>query len=204
MPEAPLLADQRLRDLLDALASKVPAPGGGAAAGLVGATAAATAGMVVAYSLGRKSLAEHQAFLGDASAQLTRARALFLDLADEDAAAYSVLNTLMKLPEDHPDRRAGWDNAVAGAVAPPRAMLAAGAEVLRVCESLCGRTNPHLRSDLGVAAVLAEGAARAAAWNIGANLPLLGMDHRGSVHAEAERLVGEARARAAKIEAWCG
>ncbi len=204
MPETPTpLADQRLRDLLDALASKVPAPGGGAAAGIVGAAAAATAGMVVAYSLGRKSLAEHQPFLEDVSAQLTRARSLFLELADEDAAAYTVLNALMKLPEDHPDRRAGWDAAVAGAIAPPRAMLATGAEVLRVCESLCGRINHHLISDLGVAAVLSECAARSAAWSITVNLPLLGMSHRGSVHAEIERLVGEVRERAAKVEAQC-
>jgi formiminotetrahydrofolate cyclodeaminase len=198
------LGEQRIDEFLGALSAKVPAPGGGAAAGVVGATAAATAGMVVAYSAGRKSLADHQAFLEDAGARLARARALFLMLADEDAAAYTVLNTLMKLPEDHPDRIAGWADAVAGAVAPPRAMLAAGAEVLRLCEGLCGRINPHLRSGLGVAGVLAEAAARSAAWNIAVNLPLLPPDQRGSVRAEAERQVGEARSRAARVEGHCG
>ncbi len=198
------LGEQRIDDFLDALSSKVPAPGGGAAAGLTGATAAATAGMVVAYSSGRRSLADHQPFLEDAGERIARARAMFLMLADEDAAAYTVLNGLMKLPEDHPDRKAGWAAAVSGAIAPPRAMLATASELLRICESLCGRINPHLRSDLGVAGVLAEAAARAAAWNIAVNLPLLPADQRGSVRAEAERQTSDARHRAARVEGHCG
>lgn len=198
------LGEHRIDEFLDQLSAKIPAPGGGAAAGVVGATAAATAGMVVSYSLGRKSLADHQEFLEDCQSRLARARAVFLTLADEDAAAYIVLNGLMKLPEDHPERVAGWAGAVAGAVAPPRAMLATAGEVLRICESMCGRINPHLRSDLGVAGVLAEAAARSAAWNIAINLPLLPIDQRGSVRAEAERQVGDARQRAGRVEGHCG
>ena len=189
--------------LLEALASKAPAPGGGAAAGMLGATAAATAGMVVSYSVGRKSLAEHAAFLRDASDRLARARALFLALADADAAAYTALNSLMKLPEDHPDRAAGWAAAVSGAMAPPRATLAAASDLLRLCEDLCGKTNPHLRSDLAVAAVGAEAAARAGAWNVGINLTLLPEAERGPIKAETDRLVSEARARAGRVEAGC-
>lgn len=192
-----------LESLLDALASKSPAPGGGAAAGLLGATAAAAAGMVVSYSVGRKSLAAHQEFLEDAAGRLARARGLFLELADADAAAYSELNTLMKLPDDDPHRQEGWEAAVAGAMAPPRATLAAASDLLRLLEDLCGKTNPHLRSDLAVAAVGAEAAARAAAWNVGINLPLLPEGDRPAVQAETERLVGEARARAGRVEAGC-
>lgn len=198
------LGQHRIDEFLDALSAKVPAPGGGAAAGLVGATAAATAGMVVAYSVGRKSLADHKEFLEDAGARITRARMMFLALADEDAEAYTTLNELMKLPEGDPVRVAGWAAAVSGAIAPPRAMLATASELLRICEELCGRINQHLRSDLGVAGVLAEAAARSAAWNIAVNLPLLPPDQRGSVRAEAERQTADARHRAARVEGHCG
>lgn len=197
------LGDMPVNGFLEALASKVPAPGGGAAAGVVGATAAAAASMVVAYSLGRKSLADHQAFLEETDAKLTRARALFLTLADEDAAAYAELNRLMRLPEGDPQREAAWAGAVEAAIAPPRSTLAAACELLRLCEGLCGRVNPQLRSDLGVAGVLAEAAARAAAWNIAVNLPLLPPGQRGSVRAEAEHQVSEARLRAARVEERC-
>lgn len=201
MPEP--IASQTCGGLLAQLASKTPAPGGGAAAGVTAATAAALCGMVVAYSLGRKALAEHQGFLEQAAGRLERARAVFLMLADEDAEAYGVLNALMRLPEDSPERAAGWAAAVDGALGPPRATLAGASDLLRLCEDLLGRVNPHLRSDLAVAAVLAEAAARSAAWNVSVNLPLLPDDRRGGVHAEAERLVGDARARAARVEDGC-
>lgn len=197
------IARMPFQTLLESLASKSPAPGGGAAAGIVGATSAALAGMVVAYSIGRKSLSEHQAFLEDAAARLRRARELFLLLADEDAAAYAHLNSLMKLPEDHPDRVAGWVDAVNGAIAPPRTTLAAANDLLRLCEDLLGKTNPYLNSDLAVAAVQAEAAARSAAWNVRINAPSLGDNERRRVLDETDAAVGDARARASRVEAAC-
>jgi formiminotetrahydrofolate cyclodeaminase len=201
MPEP--IGSLSFESLLGALASKTPAPGGGAAAGMAGATACALAGMVVAYSVGRKSLAEHKGFLEDAQGRLARARSMFLLLADEDAAAYEKLNGLMKLPEDHPDRVAGWDGAVEGALGPPRAMLAAASDVLRLCEELLGKVNEHLRSDLAVAAVLAEAAARSAAWNVAVNLPLVDEGRQESIGEEAARLTREAAERAGRVEAGC-
>lgn len=197
------IASMPFQTLLEALASKSPAPGGGAAAGIVGATAAALVGMVVSYSVGRKSLEPHQAFLEDASVRLTRACSMFMILADEDAAAYAHLNTLMKLPEDHPDRVAGWSDAVNNAIAPPRATLAAATDLLRLCQELLGKTNPYLNSDLAVAAVQAEAAARSAAWNVRVNIPSLPQNTQAGVLAETNAMVEDARTRASRIEAAC-
>lgn len=197
------LGAMRLDDLLGALASKTPAPGGGAGAGVIGATAAALGGMVVAYSRGRKSLAEHHAFLEDAADRLTRAAGLFVALAEADASAYTELNRLMKLPEADADRQAGWEAAVQGAIAPPRAMLATACDLLRLLEELPGRINEHLKSDLGVAAVAAEAAARAAAWNVRVNAPLLDERTRAELLAETGARAADASARAARIEAGC-
>ena len=66
----PRLEDLSLADYLGALAAKSPTPGGGAVASTTGATAAALAGMVVAYSLGKKNLAPHQPLLEDAAHRL--------------------------------------------------------------------------------------------------------------------------------------
>jgi formiminotetrahydrofolate cyclodeaminase len=46
-------------------------------------------------------------------------------------------------------------------------------EILRLARDLTGKTSAMLASDLAIAAVLAEAGARAAAWNVRINLPLL-------------------------------
>lgn len=188
---------------LDSLAAKAPTPGGGAASGMVGATACALAGMVVAYSIGKKSLSEHEPVLRDAQSRLARARRLMLDLADEDAAAYGAVNELSRLPEGDP-RRGALAAARCASVQVPLAVLAACADVLRLLESLAPITNRHLRSDLGIAAVLAEGAARASLWNVRVNITdVPSPDGSAGTLEEAEKLLAACAARAACIETAC-
>lgn len=197
-------AAQSVGGFLDQLAAKTPAPGGGAAACMAGATAAALAHMVVAYSIGRKNLADHQPLLESASAALRRARAMLLQLAEEDAAAYALVNELQKLPEDDSRRRSEWGGAVAAAVAAPRAAMAVCMEVLRMTESLAGKSNAYLRSDLAIAAVLAEAAARGAWWNVRINLSLVADEgERGRLSAEGDRACAEAVSVRGRVETAC-
>lgn len=167
------LASLRFDLLLDAIAAKSPVPGGGAVAAASGALAAALAGMVVSYSLGRKGLEAHQDHLAAVQRQLAAARRVLLDLADDDAAAFSAMTELRKAPPTTPDLDARRQEAVWAACAVPLAALAACAELLALIQSLLGATNPNLRSDLTVAADLALGAARASRWNVEVNLPSL-------------------------------
>ena len=179
------MASFRLDELLAQIASKTPAPGGGATACTVGALSAAQAQMVVAYSIGNKSLAEHDPELREAQSRLENTRTLFLEFADEDAAAYGTLNILMKLPEDDPARREQYPRAVKQAIQIPQATLAAALNLLRLYERLATSSNKHLASDLAISAILAESAARAAACNIRINLPLM-TDSRQHAKIEAE------------------
>lgn len=194
---------QTITDFLDELSAKQPTPGGGAAAALTGATAAATASMVVSYSLGKKKLAEHEESNQSSSEQLARARAMFLQLAQEDAEGYGVLNTLWSLDKDDPKRVKEWDGAVAGAIAPPRAMLALAVDLLIRIESIVATTNRMLKSDLGVAAVLAEAAARSAAWNIRINLSLVDDETNKRISDEIDAELARASTLCAEIEQGC-
>ncbi len=189
MHEPTSIANMTLQGFVDRLGSHSPTPGGGAASAVGGAIACAAARMVVVYSLGKKSLAVHQPMLESADRRLHKASAMFLALADEDASAYAVLNEAMALPKDAPDRA---DRVRAGAhlaVAPPMAMLGVGAETAGVIAGLDGRSNKYLRSDLCVAAAGLVGACRGAAWNVRANLPLLGEADRSRVESEAESML---------------
>jgi len=198
------ISDLPVSSLLTSLGARTPSPGGGASAALAGALAAATARMVLSYSIGRKSLAEHEPTLQAAAQSLDRAHALLLELGDEDAEAYERLNATMKLRETDPRRDEDLPRAVAAAIAVPSAVLAAGIDLLRLLETLPGRTNPHLRSDLAVAAVLAEASVRAAAWNIEVNLPLVADEaERKRVGESVRGSVNEAGERATSVERAC-
>lgn len=188
-------------ELLDRIGEKSPTPGGGAVAAAVGTLAAALGRMVVSYSEGKKDLAEHEPALRDAAATLERARWMLLELAAEDMAAYDALNAAMKMPKDAPGRAERIAALALDALRPPMAMLAACVELLRLFDSLTTRSNRHLRSDLAIAAVLAESAARASSWNVSVNTPLLAA--AGEHEARMREMLAHASVLLARIERAC-
>ncbi|MBY0313517.1 MAG: cyclodeaminase/cyclohydrolase family protein [Phycisphaerales bacterium] len=199
------LREMSVGTFLEEVGSKTPAPGGGAVASITGALAAALGRMVVAYSVGKKSLAEHQPALERAGQLLARTSDMLLELAREDALAYEHMNALMKLPENDERRVREWTSAVEAAVTAPRAVAGACADLLRLLESLAPITNRHLRSDLAIAAVLADAGARSGWWNVRVNLELIPEEARRlAIRNEMRQLLSEADARRARIEGECG
>lgn len=193
------LGGMRVEDYLSRLADKVPAPGGGAVAAMTGATAASLTAMVVRYSLGRKALAEHEAFLNEACDRLDRASHVLVSLGDADAEAYAGLNAAMKLDRADPQRARRVMEGAREAVLPPRATMAASMDLLRLMEDLATRTNRNLWSDLAIGAMLAASACHAGSLNVRANLPLLDEAERGVLEAECERSETEATERRTRI-----
>lgn len=157
-------------ELLEAIAAKTPTPGGGAVASATGALSASLAQMVVSYSIGKKSLSQHEPYLRGAAMRLERARELLLGLAEEDAAAYGVVNELSRLPEDDPRRTKDLPEAIEASVQVPMSTVAACVDLLRQYRDLAPITNKQLRSDLAIAAVLADSAARSSRWNVVVNV----------------------------------
>lgn len=198
------LAAMTIERFLAEVGAKTPAPGGGAVAAMTGATAAALARMVVAYSIGKKSLAEHDGMLRRADAALARVVDMFVELGDEDAAAYALVNELSRLPETDARRVREYPGAVEAAVQVPQAALALAADLLRLMDALPGATNRHLASDLAIAAMLGESAARSAWWNVRVNLALLPDTARAEqIRAECGRMLAQADAIRRRVEAAC-
>ena len=192
-----------LAAFIEALGARSPTPGGGAVASLVSALGAALGEMVVAYSAGKKKLAEHDADHRAALEELNMLARESLDLADRDARAYAALNALWKLDRDDPKRREAWPGAVKAAIAAPREVMEVALRTIERLQALCGRTNRMLDSDLAIAAVLAETAARTAAWNVRINLPLLDdRSERASFEAHLAESLTRARDAAQEIEQW--
>ncbi len=167
------LAAQTVAAFLDALAAPIPVPGGGAVAGLLLAQSAALGEMVVSFALSKSKFASFAPAHRAALTGLTDLRKTALRLADLDAAAYRALNALWKLPKDDAARELGWNAAVEDAIQAPQSVIETASSVLGQLEPLIGTTAESLKSDLAIAIDLAAAAARAAAWNVRANLPLL-------------------------------
>jgi formiminotetrahydrofolate cyclodeaminase len=128
---------------------------------------------------------------------------MLLELADEDAAAYGLVNELSRLPEGDPRRRE-LPSAQEASVRVPMAMSAVGVETLRLLLELCGKSNHQLRSDLAIAAVLAEACTRGGQWNVLVNAPFLAdARQRDAAMHESRALTERAVALARDVERAC-
>jgi methenyltetrahydrofolate cyclohydrolase len=196
----------RFRDLsLDAfverLGSPDPVPGGGSASAVAAALGASLVAMVASLSTGKARFAAHQATLETAQRIGARLTDEFLRLADEDAVAYAGFAAALKLPRETSEEQAARhhamsDAALAAAEAPLRCVESC-LELVAAAEALAGRSNPNASSDLTVAALLGEAAARGAAANVLINAPSIADQARaGDLVARAKELVDEIERRA--------
>jgi formiminotetrahydrofolate cyclodeaminase len=153
---------ESVQEFLAALASGAPTPGGGAAAALCGALAAALVAMV-----GRVTAARHSSVEGEASGIVAQADELggrLTRLVTEDMNAYrNVIEA----------RRSGgrdFERALVRATKVPVRLATAGREVLALGEALAPLARRSALSDLAVASTLAWAALEAGAITARTNL----------------------------------
>lgn len=167
------LGDMTLSGFLDALASKSPTPGGGAAAAVTLAQAAALGSMVIAYTEGKAKWSAHAPLHAHAASFLAQVRREALALADRDASAYRALNALWGIPREERPRDPRWSPALDEAIAAPSAIADLACATIVLLKRLDGRTSTLLASDLRIARLFADAALEAALANVEVNVPLI-------------------------------
>lgn len=166
--------DQPMRHFLDKLSSKSPEPGGGSAAALVGAEAAALVGMVCYLTLGKEKYADVQADIEVLKDEAESLRADLMRLLQEDTEAFAEASAAYKLPKDTEEQKAARNikiqEGLKKATEVPFAIGGKSLDVARLSLTAAQKGNKGAVSDAGVAALFADAAVRSAALNVRINL----------------------------------
>ena len=168
------LLSLKTTDLLDRFASSDPTPGGGSAAALAGALAAALVEMVAGLPKTRTGAPEEREKLNAAKASAGKAGARLRQLVDLDTDAYNAVTAAYKLPKASEEEKAARSAAIAKAMRQatevPLETCERAAEVLRAAAQALAHGNPNAASDARTAIALCRAALDAGAENVRTNL----------------------------------
>ncbi|MDD5136222.1 MAG: cyclodeaminase/cyclohydrolase family protein [Candidatus Omnitrophica bacterium] len=169
-----------IKDYLNDLAAKKPAPGGGSAAALAGAIGVSLMSMVANYTAGNPKYKVNEAEMADILKRSEKYRAGLQALIDKDVEAYARLSSGMKkVAKDSPE----LDKLFKEAMEPPFEMCKIAAEALGLCKRLVGAGNKNLITDTAIAAIMLESAFFSAKFNVYINLKYIkDIDFVGGIH----------------------
>lgn len=198
-----------VEDFIGELAASTPTPGGGTAAAVAGAMAAALLSMVASISLKK---APEERVLREARDCAERLREELLELADRDSAAYEKVVAAYRLPKGTEEearlRGSRILEAVREAAEVPLRTAELAVEVLETAKGVKDRVRSSVLSDLLVSIRLAHAGVHGALYNVAINLssledPAVRQElerKRRILEARAEEVFGELSALASELE----
>lgn len=164
------IKDKSVQVFLDELASKAPTPGGGSAAAVMGAQAAALISMVCNLTIGKPKYVEVEA---EMQALLAKSEALREKLTGMIKADVDVFDRLMAtygLPKESEEEKAARSEAIQAvlkeATVVPLDCARACAETIALSRIAAEKGNVGVISDAGVAVMAGYSALKSAALNV--------------------------------------
>ena len=164
----------RVREVLEALASSNPTPGGGTAAAIAGAMGTSLLVMVSSLAKSRNNSDEEKVALAKTREAIAPITAKLTRLADADTEAFNGVMAAYRLPKGTDIEKAARTSAIQaalkGATVVPLYTLRACAQALLHARTVAAYGNQSASSDAGVAIALLRAAAAGADANVRANL----------------------------------
>jgi formiminotetrahydrofolate cyclodeaminase len=210
-PDSRSIFDLPLGEFLEQLGSSAPTPGGGAAAAVVGALAAALIQMTANLTVGKPRLAEVEAQAVRLEQRAGDLRGSLERLADADAEAFAHVTAAYRLPRGDDAQRAERARAIQAALRlaadVPLETARVSADVIALADEAAPVLNAAVISDVLVGALLAQSAVNSAALNVEINLAAMpdadAVQHykaelantSGGIEARIGRILATGRAR---------
>ena len=195
-------AKQSIEEFVQDLNSTKPMPGGGSAAAICGAMAAALAGMSAHMTAGKKKFAAVEGKMQEIITATAVLQEEMLAMAQEDADMYSLVLQAYKLPKnteaETAQRAMAIEEASKTAVIASLKVTGACVQIMKLAYTTVVEGNQMMVTDGSASALLARACQQVAAYNVRINL---GGVKDKTVAAEAERLLASHLAEGEKLEA---
>jgi len=177
-----MYVDRPLKEYLDDLAAKKPAPGGGSAAALAAAIGTSLMSMAANFTIGKPKHKETEEKIAAILAKSREYDSKLRSMVDEDVLAYARLSKgLKELAGAGND--AARDGLYKGAIEPPFLVCEIAHNCMKLCKELAACGNENLITDVAAAAVMLESAYMCAKFNVYINLGYVkDLDYIARVH----------------------
>ena len=166
-----------LNNFIERLASKEPAPGGGAASALVAMVGSALSSMVSALTEGKKGYEHVQERVKAIELKMLEIRKNLEDLMQEDEQAFNKISSTWKLPkstdEEKAARKKALQTALRDAIEPPWRIANLASDVMDNALDLLSIGNKNAITDSACSLIFAFSAAEGALLNITINVNLI-------------------------------
>lgn len=170
-----MLIKHTLEEFNKVLGSSSAAPGGGSVAALSGALGAALVSMVCNLTVGKENFETSRDELTKVLSKSQSLSQSLLKRVDLDTEAFNEVMAAFKLPKvsdaDKQERTKAIQSGYKNAIQSPLGIARECLEVLKLAESLLGRSNTNAISDLGVASQQAYAGLEGAILNVKINIP---------------------------------
>ena len=191
-----------MRIWLQDLASDKPAPGGGGAAALTGACAAALGAMVANLTAGNKKYAEVSEEMKALALKTYETSEHMFTLIDLDREAFLPLAEAYRIPKDDPCRPEKMESALRVAAGVPMEMLRTAGTMPELLRELLEKGTRLALSDVGCAAELCSACASSAHMNVLVNTGLMkDRAFAAELDGEAGRILSETKEECEKLYA---